>query len=63
MTISDTHEWGGQGFLASCLSNFSLVSILLAVSTACLRSFIGNSVQYNFVESMFLNTSKICDSL
>ena len=41
----------------SCLSNFSLVSILLAVSTACLRSSIGNSIQYNFVGSVFLNTS------
>ena len=30
--------------LVSCLSNFSLVSILLAVSTACLRSSIGNSI-------------------
>ena len=46
--------------LVSCLSNFSLVNILLAVSTACLRFSIGNNIQYNFVGSVFLNTSKIC---
>ena len=46
----------------SCLSNFSLVNILLAVSAACLRSSIGNSIQYNFVGSVFLNTSRICGS-
>ena len=40
----------------SCLSNFSLVNILFAVSTACLRSSMGNSIQYNFVGSVFLNT-------
>ena len=44
------------------LSIFSFVNILLAVSTACLRSFIGNSIQYTFVGNMFLNTSKICGS-
>ena len=38
---------------------WSLVSILLAVSTACLRSSIGNKTQYNFVGNVFLNTSKI----
>ena len=41
-----------------CLSSFSLVSIHFAVSTACLRSSMGNSTQYNFVGSVFLNTSK-----
>ena len=46
----------------SCLSNFSSISILLAVSTACVRSSKGNSIQYNFVGSLFLNTSKICGS-
>ena len=45
---------------ANCLSKFSFVNSLLAVSTACLRSSIGNSIQYNFVGSVFLNTSKIC---
>ena len=44
----------------NCLSNFSLVRILLAVSTACLRSSVRNNIQYNFVGSVFLNTSKIC---
>ena len=48
---------------ANCLSNFSLVNILLPVSTASLRSSVGNSIQYNFVGSLFLNTSKICGSL
>ena len=46
----------------SCLSSFSLVNILFAVSTACLRSSMGNNIQYNFVGSVFLNTSKICGS-
>ena len=44
----------------SCLCNFSLVNILFAVSTACLRSSMRNNIQYNFVESVFLNASKIC---
>ena len=44
----------------SCLSRFSLVNILFAVSTACLRSPLGNNIQYNFVRSVFLNTSRIC---
>ena len=47
----------------SCLSSFSLVSILFAVSTACLRSSMGNNIQYNLVGSVLLNTSKICGSL
>ena len=46
----------------SYLSNFSLVSVLFAVSTACLRSSMGNNIQYNFVGSVFLNTFKICGS-
>ena len=37
----------------NCLSNFSFVNILLAVSTACLRSSMGNNIQYNFVGSVF----------
>ena len=45
--------------LVNCLSNFSFVNILFAVSTACLRSSMGNNIQYNFVGSAFLNTSKI----
>ena len=48
--------------LVSCLSNFALVNILFAVSTACLRSSIGKSIQYNFGGSVFLNTSRICSS-
>ena len=48
--------------LVNCLSNFSLVNILFAVSTTCLRSSMGNSIQYNYVQSVFLNTSKICGS-
>ena len=36
------------------LSPYSLVSILLAVSTAYLRSSMGNNFQYNFVGSVFL---------
>ena len=44
----------------SCLSSFSLVNILFAVSTACLRSSMGNSIEYNFVGSVFLNASKNC---
>ena len=48
--------------LANYLSIFSLVSILLTVSTACLRSSMGNSIQYHFVESVVLNTSTICGS-
>ena len=44
------------------LSDFSLVNILLAISTACLRSSIGNRIKYNFVGNVFLNTSKICGS-
>ena len=47
---------------ANCLSIFSLVSILLAVSTYCLKFSIGNNTQYNFVGSVFLNTSKIYGS-
>ena len=46
----------------NCLSIFSFVNILLAVSTACLRSSMWNNIQYNFVGSVFLNTSKICSS-
>ena len=46
----------------SCLSSFSLISILFAVSTACLRSSMENNIQFNFVGSVFLNTSKICGS-
>ena len=46
----------------SCLSNFFLVNIQFAVSTACLRSSMGNNIQYNFVGSVFLNTSKFCGS-
>ena len=38
----------------NCLSIFSFVNILLAVSTACLRSSMGNNIQYNFVGSIFL---------
>ena len=41
------------------LSNFSFVNILFAVSTTCLRSSMGNNVQYNFVGSVFLNMTKI----
>ena len=48
--------------LVNHLSNFSFVSILFAVSTACLRSSIGNNIQYNFVGSVLLNTSRICGS-
>ena len=47
---------------ANCLSIFSLVSILLGVSTAILKSSIGKSTQYNFDERVFLNTSKIWGS-
>ena len=46
----------------NCLSSFSLVSLLFAVSTACLRFPIGNRIQYNFVGNVFLNTSKIWGS-
>ena len=46
----------------NCLSSFSLVNILFAVSTACLRSSMGNSIQYSFVGSVFFNTSRICSS-
>ena len=46
----------------SCLSNFSLVNILFTASTACLRSSIGNDIQYNFVASVFLNTFRVCGS-
>ena len=53
----------GEDCPDNCLSNFSMVSILLAVSTACLRSFMGNNIQYSFVGSVFLNTSKIYGSL
>ena len=42
----------------NCLSNFSFVNILLAVSTACLRLSMGNNVQYNFVGSVFLTLLK-----
>ena len=51
-----------EGCPGNCLSIFPFVSILLAVSTACLKSSIGNNTQYNFVGSVFLNTSKICGS-
>ena len=44
--------------LANSLSSFSFVNILYAVSTACLKPSIGNSTQYNFIGSVFLNTSK-----
>ena len=46
----------------NCLSTFSFVSILLAVSTDCLKSSMGNNTQYNFVGSVFLKTSKMCGS-
>ena len=46
----------------NCLSIFSFVNIVLTVSTACLRSFMGNSIQCNLVGSVFLNTYKICGS-
>ena len=49
--------------LVNCLSNFSFINILFAVSTACLRSSVRNNIQYNFVGNVFLNTSKICGSL
>ena len=72
LVSNDTYLWWPSLILingvdddcpANCMSNFSLGSILLAVSTACLRSSIGNSIQYNLVGSVFLNTSKICGSL
>ena len=44
------------------LSIFYFITILFAVSTTCLMSSIGNSTQYNFVCSVFLNTSEICGS-
>ena len=47
----------------NCLSIFSFVNILLAVPTAYLWSSMGNNIQYNFVGSVFLDTSKICGSL
>ena len=47
----------------NCQSIFSFVNILFAVSTACLRSSVGNNIQYNFVGSAFLKTSRICGSL
>ena len=37
-----------EDYPANCLSIFSLVSILLAVSTVALKSSIGKSTQYNF---------------
>ena len=37
----------------NCLSNFSLVNILFAVSNASLRSSMGNNIQYNFVGNVF----------
>ena len=46
----------------NCLSTFSFVNILLAVSTVCLRSSMGNNIQHNYVGSIFLNTSKIWGS-
>ena len=45
-----------------CLSIFSFISILFAVSTTCLKSSIGKNTQYNFEGSVFLNTSKISGS-
>ena len=47
---------------ANCLSIFSLVNIVLAVSTACLKSTLGKRTQYNFVGRVFLNTSNIWGS-
>ena len=47
---------------ANCLSIFSFAIILLAVSTACLKFSIGNNIQYNFVGSVFLSTSKLFGS-
>ena len=47
---------------ATCLSIFPLINIPFAVSTACLKSSMGNYTQYNLVGSVFLNNSKICVS-
>ena len=44
----------------NCLSILSFVNVLLAVCTACLRSSMANNIQYNFLGSVVLNTSKIC---
>ena len=55
-----------NGLVEACpvciLSSFSLVNILFAASTACLKSSTGNNIQYNFVGSVFLNISSICGS-
>ena len=47
----------------SCLSYFSLVSILFAIFTAGLKSSIRNKTQYDVDGSVFLKTSKSCGSL
>ena len=47
---------------ANCLSIYSFISILLAISTACLKSIMGKRTQYNFVGRVFLKTSNICGS-
>ena len=39
---------------ANCPSIFSLVHILLAVSTTCLKFIKGKRTQYNFVGRVFL---------
>ena len=47
-------KWGQRmSDLLIVYLSFSLVNILLAVSTVCLNSYMGNRTQYNFVGSVF----------
>ena len=46
-----------DGCSANCLSIFSSVRILLAVSTTNLKSSMGKIIQYNLVGSVFFETS------
>ena len=48
MIIFEPHNGLDEDCPDNFLSIFSFVSILLGVSTACLRSCMGNNIQYNF---------------
>ena len=48
---------------AYCLSIFSFVKILFAISTAYHKSTIGKRTQYSLVGRVFLKTSSICSSI
>ena len=63
MSFSYLPKWSCSAWCPdSCLSIFSFVSTLLAVSSASLKLLMENKTPYNVLGSVFLNSSNISDS-